>query len=686
MTKERERLEELKELIKKYDVQYYELNESEISDSEYDLLYQEYQQLEAKIGVIDNSPTSRVGAGDVAGATTGLPKYTHKTPLLSIDKKSKELSELKDWYQKMGGDGTIVTIQPKLDGITCNINYEEGRFVNAATRGNGYIGELITENFLNSNTYIPLTLKSEMDLEVRGEAIIPYDFFKEKLSDKYSNPRNAVSGIMRNLEPIIVKDKGVQVLFYDLGIVSEELNTDSDNERTSLCIEGKQIPGLKTLIAKDWESLSKIIDSKMNGLIQEVDGFNVLIDIDKKNPQAICDGLVIKIDSISRRDSIGFSSKGPKWMFAFKFKALEVETTIREVTWQVGKSGRLTPVGIFDEANIGGTKITRATLNNYDYIKSMNLEMDDSIILQRSNDVIPKIVGVAKKQSFIYQQDVNTTAEVERRKHTFDLPKECPVCGGPILDKYPLHYCSNKNCPAVLKGRIEHYASRNAMNIVGLGEGIIDSLEAAGFIIHLESIYTLKDKRAEMLQLEGFKDKKVDNLLASIEKSKDCELFQFIYALSIPGVGISTAKDLSKKYKTLDNFLLATKEELLDMDDIAEIMANQIIEFLDNTGSKEMIQSLIQSGVSPKEVKSNGDSLKGKTFVITGTLKSSRKYYADIIESLGGTVSGSVSKKTYAVLIGEDAGSKEQKARDLASKGIDILLLDTEDKIAEVLQ
>ena len=356
------RASQLKELIAKYDKQYYEEGVSDISDAEYDRLYEEYLEFENKYPELKDmadAPTKRVGAGDVAGTTTLLPKFTHHTPLLSINKKAKELEELKAFYESIGGDGVEVIVEPKLDGITCNINFENGELVNAATRGNGYIGDLITENFKNTDTIYPESL-GDFDLEIRGEAIIPYNFFKENLSKDYSNPRNAVAGIMRSINSEDVKGKGIQVMFYDIGQTSMKLeNSDLSN----LCrISELNFQTVPVISASSWNELKEVVENKMNNSIQEIDGFNVLMT-NGKFPQAVCDGLVIKVNDIKKRYQIGMTEKGPKWAFAYKFKPLQAMTRIDHIEWQVGKSGKITPVGVFDEITLGGVKINRATLN-----------------------------------------------------------------------------------------------------------------------------------------------------------------------------------------------------------------------------------------------------------------------------------------------------------------------------------
>lgn len=781
------RIEELKILIRKYDIQYYEEGISDISDAEYDRLYDEYLEFEKKypeLKMMEDAPTRRVGAGENAGTTNGLPKFTHKSPLLSIDRKAKELSELKDFYEKVGGNGTEVIVQPKLDGITVNVNYEHGKFANAATRGNGYIGDLITDNFRMTDTKYPKELSDDASIELRGEAIIPYDYFKKKLSSDYSNPRNAVAGIMRQIDAGEVKGKGIQVMFYDFGQVENVLLEDSDSHNVKfLSVLGFQ--KVPTYVAHTWESLKKIVESGMDGYIQQVDGFNVLMDKNNVYPQAVCDGLVIKVNSRRKREEIGMSEKGPKWAFAYKFKPLHAETRIDHIEWQVGKTGRVVPVAVFDEISLGGTKITRATLNNYGYMQTLpvleerrhmwahtdydnwmimddfgkdkpftrmeylqegdviedlypeksqgkmerirvkkldvsmrgfwvedienqtslydgewypfeegryclipekGLQMDDIIIVERSNDVIPRIIGIRRHQNIVYQQNEDTSKMIAYRKNTFNKPVVCPDCSANIVEQYPLHFCTNSFCPSRMKGKIEHYASRDAMNIVGLGEGIIDTLFASGYLSDIPSIYNLSEYRTELEKLPKFGKRKVEKLLKSIEETKSPELWQFIYALSIDGVGKKTAKDLAQRYHTLDNFLQASSQDLMKMHDIGETTASDITEYIGSYKHSKMINRLKEAGVNPKPVEIAGDKFAGLIFVITGTLEHPRKYYQDLIEKNGGKVSSSVSKKTSVILVGTDAGSKEEKARKLISEGCPIKILDTEDKVTAFLE
>ena len=774
------RASQLKELIAKYDKQYYEEGVSDISDAEYDRLYDEYLEFENKYPELKDmadAPTKRVGAGDVAGTTTLLPKFTHHTPLLSINKKAKELEELKAFYESIGGDGVEVIVEPKLDGITCNINFENGELVNAATRGNGYIGDLITENFKNTDTIYPESL-GDFDLEIRGEAIIPYNFFKENLSKDYSNPRNAVAGIMRSINSKYVKGKGIQVMFYDIGQTSMKLeNSDLSN----LCrISKLSFQTVPVISASSWNELKEVVESKMNNSIQEIDGFNVLMT-NGKFPQAVCDGLVIKVDDITKRYQIGMTDKGPKWAFAYKFKPLQAMTRIDHIEWQVGKSGKITPVGVFDEITLGGVKINRATLNNAIYIKYVlpllyerrdvwinesydnweeridipfdkpiermdyiqegdelvdaypqrsqselhrikvkevsndgflinngiygdewypfeedryflinpveGLQIDDTIVVERSNDVIPRIVAIHHRNHCLYPQDMDANERYEERKNTFNTPETCPVCGHGVKQIGPQIFCQNPNCQAQLLGRLEQFVSRDGMNIVGMGSSILEVLIKKGILTNFADIYNLEKHKGEILEIEGIGIRKYNNLIKSINNSKNPELSNFIYALAIPLVGKRMSKDLAKKFGNLQKLLKATYQELLNMDDISDTTAISIYDYINNTSNLDIIDKMLNKDIVIKEaIYYEEQTFAGKTFVITGTLEHPRKYYQDIIESKGGKVSGSVSKKTYAVLIGEDAGSKEVKARELVKKGCQIHIVDNKEQIHKLLE
>ena len=661
------KVEKLIEQINYYSDLYYNQGISEISDAEFDRLYDEFLEYVEKYPEInnwENTPTKQVGSE----STTEFVKFKHKSPMLSIDQKSKELEDLKKWYDKL--EDKEVIVQPKFDGITVNVNYENKKFANAATRGNGVFGDLITEQFKNTDTKYPEEISSK-ELELRGEAIIPYDFFKKnKMDEVFSNPRNAVAGIMHSKDPAEIKNKGIKVIFYDIGLTDYKLsNKDSDN--IDEIIKKNNFETSPYWICKNWEQLKECIETRIYGSIKDVDGFNILFA--DQCPQAMCDGIVIKSNSLSERAELGFTQKGPKFAFAYKLKSLQAKTTLENVEWQVGKSGRITPVAIFKEIKLGGTKITRATLNNIGYMSNLptfedgriNLEKTsalrsgDEILVERSNDVIPRIVAICK----------HNTEKVE------SIPTKCPVCGGKIVRENDLISCVNENCPAKVLSKIEHFASRDAMEITGLGEQIIERLNKIGVLNDVQDIYRLNEHREMLENLEGFGKKSVDNLLKSIEKSKTRDLDRFIYALSIPNVGRKMSKDLAEYYKSIENLINNfSYNQILSLESFGEVYAKGTTEWLSKIENIKLIKSLIKIGVKPKEIKGielKSEKLKDKLFVITGTLSKPRKYFEELIKENGGKLGSDVSKNTDFLLAGEKAGSKLSKADKLGIKVID---------------
>lgn len=676
----------LKEKITEYNIAYYEKGISLISDDEYDKLYAELEEMEREHPefIASSSPTQVVGAGQYANSS-GLGKIIHGSPLLSINNKSTSIADLLLWYDKMGGDGTEVLIEPKLDGITINLSYQNGKLIQAATRGNGYIGESVLHNaeqISNISNKIPLNHNSYF--EVRGECVIPYDFFKEKLSDNFSNPRNTVAGIMRKLDCKNIAAFGPKIMLYDFGKTEGVLlnDIDSDNIKFLRSLNLTTVPYLSVNSAKQ---LSDIVSSKMNGYIREIDGFSVLVN--NGYPQAVCDGLVIKVNSYNLRDKIGMSEKGPKWAFGYKFKPLSATTRIDHIEWQVGKTGALTPVAVFDEISLGGTKITRATLHNYDYMQNLQvqnseetgLKCDDVIVVERGNDVIPHITEIVRRNVPVFTNNLETCLNNFRRCETFMMPSSCPVCGARVSGGT----CTGLNCKAKLKAKVEHFVSRDAFNITGLGEALIDTLVDLEYIEDLPDVFELSNYKQELMELDGMGYKKYANLVNSAEACKRIDLSRFIYSLSIPGVGLKTAKDLEREYKSLDKFMKARKEDLMNIDGIGDVVAEAIERFV--SGEGEIVERLIELGITINPLAAKSDNLAGKTFVITGTLKNSRDYYVKIIENNGGKVSNSVSKKTDFILLGADAGSKETKAKELINKGANIKILDTEEEITKII-
>lgn len=748
MNYNKEYVENLKESIKKADFEYYVLGNPSLSDAQYDRMYQEYVEYETAFPELKtaDSPTLRVGGEPL----DKFEKTTHRSPLLSIDQKAKTAHALKSFYENCGGEGTEILIQPKFDGLTVNNTYQESFLVEAATRGNGYVGEVITDNVKTIRS-VPLSIPFKGTMEIRGEAVVDIKSFFENFSEEYSNPRNFVSGTMRQLDSKIVAQRKADIVFYDIGICDYDFKTNTDSER----LEWLKAQGFKVtpyILVNSMEALLDVCTSGMNSLIYQTDGFNVLHknDICSGNiDNIVCDGLVLKVNDLHLREELGMTAKGPKWAFAYKFKSIQATTKLNEVVWQVGRTGKLTPVAIFDTVNIGGTSVSRATLNNIDYIKKLEgnmneitfsnfagvffidnekyysndiemvkwfynesvpeskpiycelqvldkyyyakftpalkdfcnlnsvrqknfyknsnayeLKIGDDIVIERSNDVIPRIIAI------------NLNKENNNPKNIV-VPAVCPVCGEPIKEVYPQHFCSNISCPARLKGSLIQFVSRDAMNIEGLGKANLDVFVSEHLINSIYDIYTLKEKEEYLLKLEGFGQKKVAKILASIEKSKKETLDKFLLGLGIEEVGKSMAKSLAKHFGSIDNFMNAQKEDLLNIEDVGEVVANYIMDFVSNPANIELIKKLKEIGFSFEHNNTlESTRFTGKTFVITGTLKEKRNYYQKIIEDNGGKISSSVSPKTFAVIIGEDAGSKETKARELVSKGNNILIIE----------
>ena len=661
---------ELKTMIHHYDQAYYRDGVSLITDAQYDRLYDEYQALERQYPELltPDSPTQRVGGG----LLEGFEKFTHLSPLLSIDQKSKTESELRKWYDNMGGEGTRILIQPKLDGITINTLYEHHQMKVAATRGNGYVGENVTP-LVKAVRSVPLRLLFEGQVEVRGEAIIPYSYFKAHLSSESSNPRNLVAGTMRSLDPQVVRDRRPDIIFYDLGVCDSSFTTDT-NQLQFLKEQGFKVAPY--LVVSTEEELIEACFSKMHGMIQEVDGFNVLTGID-----AVCDGLVLKVDDLAKREALGMTSKGPRYFFAHKFESLAAETQLLDVAFQVGRTGRVTPVALLKEVSLGGTIVGRATLNNLDFIRQLGLKKGSTVILERSNDVIPKVIGLS-------DEDAGEGTPIE-------MPTHCPICQAELKEEYPLHFCENSQCPARVKGWLSLVVSRDALNMDGLGDSFIDLLVDREWVKQPSDLFLLKERHeSDLLALKGYGPKKVNKIFESIQKASQVEAWRVLYALGIPNVGRRMSRELMKTFGSIQAILEADETSLLQVPDLGPSIVSAIREArlrFEATGELERLSRYLQMEVVTDETSALAHSetncpLDGLTFVITGTLQEKRGYYQSWIESAGGKVSGSVSKKTSVVLVGTDAGSKEDKARTLIEGGAPICLLEGHEAFVSYMQ
>lgn len=642
------RIEELVELLNKYAYEYYSLDNPSVSDKEYDKKYDELKALEEETGhVLPYSPTQRVG--DVV--LQGFNKYTHKARLWSLD-KAQSLEEINDWHKRnvkfvneMNERGEDLpplryVITKKFDGLTINLTYnEDGIMQTAATRGNGETGEEVTAQ-VKTIKEIPLKTSNGDLFEVHGEAIMTTEAF-EKYNATSETPlknlRNGAAGALRNLNVKETARRGLSAFFYDVGY--KEGSKFKSYEEMLNFIKEKGLPMDDYIkYATNLEEVEKYINE-----IKDI-RFDLNYDID---------GVVIAIDDIRTRELLGYTVKFPKWAIAFKFEAQEATTTLLDVEWNVGRSGRVGPTAILEPVELAGVTVKRATLNNMDDIKRKGVMIGAEVFIRRSNDVIPEIMGVV-------ESSLECATEIR-------VPEVCPACGSHLVLDGAHYFCENTlSCKPQMVKSIVHFACRDAMNIEGFSEKTAEQLFEKLDIRSIADLYKLDYE--ELLTLDKFGPKKAQNLLNAIEKSKTPELYRFIYALGIPNVGVKTAKDLVNKFKSIDGLRNAKFDELVSVQDVGDIVAKCVLEFFHEEKVLDTIEQLLELGVNPafEEQIIVESSFSGKTVVVTGTLQNySRGEIKAKLESLGAKVSGSVSKKTDYVIAGEEAGSKLTKAQDL---------------------
>ncbi|MDK0586522.1 NAD-dependent DNA ligase LigA [Clostridium perfringens] len=647
-------IEELVEELNKYAYEYYVLGNSSVTDKDYDKKYYELVDLEKETGYkLPYSPTQRVG--DVI--LPEFKKYTHKARLWSLD-KAQTLEEIREWHNRnvkfleeynRTSDEELPPLKyiltKKFDGLTINLSYDEnGVLVTGATRGTGAIGEDVTAQVKTIKS-IPLKIDCHDFLEIHGEAIMTTEAFEKYNSEAETplkNLRNGAAGALRNLNVAETAKRNLSAFFYDVGY-KEGAPFKTYMEMLNF-IKTKGFP-MDDYI-RECTTLDEI--QKEIDYIRDI-RFDLNYDID---------GLVIAIDDIRTRELLGYTVKFPKWAIAYKFEAQEATTKLLDVEWNVGRSGRVSPTAILDPVELAGVTVKRATLNNMDDIARKGVRLGAEVFVRRSNDVIPEIMGVVP-------ESLEGTKEIEE-------PKVCPACGAHLVHEGVHIYCENTlGCKPQMVKTIVHFAGREAMNIAGFSEKTAEQLFEKLDIRDISDLYKLEYEK--LLDLDKFGPKKAQNLLDAIEKSKDCTLEAFLYSLGIPNVGVKTAKDLVKRFESLENLEKATFEELVSVQDVGDIVARSIIEFFKEERTLKVINELLSLGVNPhyekKEVLES--PFMGKIVVITGTLENySRTSIKEKLESLGAKVSGSVSKKTDFVIAGEAAGSKYDKAKSL---GVTIL-------------
>ena len=635
-----QRIRELVDKLNEYSKAYYVLDAPKISDKEYDELYDELLRLEEQSGIIlPDSPTQRVG-GDPLPC---FEPHTHIHRLWSLD-KVRTREDLIDWGKRVERIAESqqlpkvkYALEYKFDGLTINLTYEGGRLITGATRGNGIVGEDITPQIKTIRT-VPLTIPFKGKMEVQGECYMKLsvlDEINKTTDEKLKNARNAAAGALRNLDPRITAKRRLDCYCYNVGYI-EGKKLETQDEMLGFLRENGFTVSDYLVFCDDIETVCDEIDKAEES---------------RPHLDFLIDGMVVKVRDFATREALGATEKFPRWAMAFKFAAEETTTTVRDITWEVGRTGKLTPRASFDPVELAGATIRHATLNNFDDIQRKRVGIGSRVFIRRSNDVIPEILSAVE-------------GDVPERQ--VEKPTVCPACGAHVEHRGVHLYCTNSlSCAPQIAGRLAHYASRDAMDIDTFSEKT-----AALFVeeLKLKSIPDLYDLGPQdYMGLQGFGERRINNLMAAIERSKDCTLGAFIFAIGIPNVGAKTAKDLARRFGTIEALRSATVEQLTEVPDVGEIVARSIVEFFADPSIATQVDRLLAHGVKPRPEEVQQDSpISGKTIVVTGTLeKLDRRQAEALIESLGGKTAGSVSKKTDYVLAGESAGSKLTKAREL---------------------
>lgn len=640
------RIDELINIINKASYEYYVLDNPTITDQEYDDYYQELLSLESKYPELIriDSPTNRVGGNPL----DKFEKVTHEKPMLSFDDIFNE-DEIRDFDERIRKviSNPTYTVEPKMDGLSGSLIYKNGVLVRAATRGDGVTGENITLNVKTIKS-VPLRLTKNIDIEVRGEIYMSKKSFekinleRETMGENlFANPRNAAAGSVRQLDSKVTAKRDLDFMAYFIPN-PEEYNLENQSDSLEL---------LHTLGFKTNRNLNMVANS-----VEEIIDDIKTLGLKRSNLPFPIDGVVLKVNSLKDEQILGFTSRVPRWGIAYKFPAEEVLTTLKEIKFTVGRTGKITPNAIFSPVHVDGSLVSKATLHNEDYCLEKDVRIGDVISIRKAGDVIPEVVEV----------------KLERRQANsipFKMIDTCPICNSKLVKKDAHHFCINDNCEARHIENLIHFASRDAMNIEGFGDSIIEDFYNMGYLKNITGFYTLDKYKSELMSLEGFGEKSIINLLSSIEVSKNNSLERLIFGLGIRHVGAKKAKILAKRYKDIDCLINASYEDLAELPDIGEVIAKSIIDYFHNETNLELINKLKEYHINMKYVNNNYqelDEFVGKTFVLTGTLNNiTREEASSIIENYGGKVSGSVSSKTSIVIVGDNPGSKYQKALSL---------------------
>ncbi|TYS16938.1 NAD-dependent DNA ligase LigA [Rossellomorea vietnamensis] len=645
-----QKVAELHNLLNQYNYEYHVLDKPSVPDAEYDRVMNELIAIENEYPELraPDSPTQRVGGNTLEA----FEKIAHRTPMLSLGNAFNE-EDLRDFDRKVrqaAGDDYSYVCELKIDGLAVSLRYEDGLFMQGATRGDGTVGEDITAN-LKTIKSIPLRISEPLTMEVRGEAFMPKRSFEalnkakeEREEEPFANPRNAAAGSLRQLDPRIAASRNLDIFLYaiadvgETGVVSHSSGLDRLDEF-----------GFKT--NKERRKCSTIDE-----VIEYVEGW-----VERRpDLQYDIDGIVIKVDSLELQERLGTTAKSPRWAVAYKFPAEEVVTRLKDIELSVGRTGVVTPTAILEPVRVAGTTVQRASLHNEDLIREKDIKIGDYVVVKKAGDIIPEVVNVLEERRTGEEQD-------------FRMPEECPECGSGLvrLEGEVALRCINPKCPAQIREGLIHFVSRTAMNIDGLGEKVISQLFQEGLIEDVADIYRLE--REQLLQLERMGEKSVDNLLNAIEASKTNSLEKLLFGLGIRHVGAKAAKTLAQEFETIDTLMDASKDELTAINEIGDKMADAVVAYFEKEEAIELIGELKAAGVNteykgPKPVKAEEiDSyFAGKTVVLTGKIEQlGRNEAKQKIEELGGKVTGSVSKKTDLLIAGEDAGSKLAKAQEL---------------------
>ena len=609
-----------------------------VPDREYDKLYDELKRLEEETGEVRfDSPTRRVGGEPMKG----FERHTHIARLYSLD-KSVSYDELDAFFTRIGKavENPEYTVEYKFDGLTMCLTYENGRFVRATTRGNGVVGEDVTAQCLTIKSF-PLTIDYKGVAEIQGEAVIRLSVlekYNQTAKEQLKNARNAVAGAIRNLDPKITAERKCEILFYNVNFLSDGFLETQEEHFGFLKKNGfKVYPFLR--VCKSVEEVRSAIEE---------------IELERKNIDVLTDGAVIKLNDCTAREALGYTDKFPRFAIAYKFEAEERETVVHEIKWQVGRTGKLTPLALVEPVDLGGATVRKATLNNFGDLTKKDVKVGSRVLIRRSNEVIPEILGAV----------AHAEGSVPVSK-----PEKCPFCGSKVVENGANLFCPNRFCRPRIIGKVEHFAQKDAMDIEGLSEMTAGQMYDNLYLRNCSRLYSLNSEDLE--KLDGFKDKKIKNLLTAIEKSKSVSLDRFIFALGIDGVGKVAAKDLAKYFKSLENLAKADREELLSLENIGEVTAEAIVNWFKDEDNAKEVKNLLNSGITPKvkENKSVSGVFSGEFVVLTGTLSTLKRSEAQkLIEERGGECQSSVTAKTTLVIAGESAGSKLDKAKKLNVK------------------